>query len=275
MSTHTLAEALATGRGTERPFKCHVHDDTNASASVNVIKGLWVCYACSAHGAVDGLDLIPEAKELLDVMRGTSPQRVMTESWLDLFDAHEPSPYWVSRFGHDVASEYRCGTHPVSGLPTYPVRDTAGRPVGVVVRSDEQPKYRYPFGVSTSRTLYGHIRPNPVVVLVEGAADVMALAQDGIPGHWTVLGCFGAGLHAPQARIVEDLAPYLVVAAFDDDDAGRSAMQRAEASMTNIAPCMSYPWGSIGGKDPGEVPAGTRIRGLGDAISRTTYRKFA
>lgn len=42
-SYRSLREAIAEGRGTERPFCCPVHDDAHASASVNVEKGVWYC----------------------------------------------------------------------------------------------------------------------------------------------------------------------------------------------------------------------------------------
>ena len=274
MTSATLEEVLRDGRGVERPFRCHVHEDKNASASVNTLKGVWVCYACGAAGVVDGIDLVPDAEQLIQILKGDQPERIYPEAWLDVFDAYGPSPYWTDRFGESVASEYRCGTHPVTGQPTYPVRNVAGDPIGVVVRQDVQPKYKYPYGISTSRTFFGHITPNPVVVLVEGAADVMALAHASIPDNWTVLGCFGAGVHAPQARIIGDLAPFVIITAFDDDDAGRSAMQRAEASLSHIAPCASYPWGSIGGKDPGETTSNP-IAGLRTALAATPYKRFA
>lgn len=276
MSSQTLAEAITDGRGVERPCLCPVHDDTNASASVNVLKGLWVCYTCGAAGTVDGFDTVPDAEALLRLMRGAEPMRTLPEAWLDLFDAYEPSRYWSARFGEAIATRYRCGTHPQTGLPTYPIRDAAGRVLGVVVRNEhDKPKYRYPFGVSTSRTFFGDLTPNPVVVLVEGAADVMALAQSGIPANWTVLGCYGAGIHAPQASLLRDLAPIVTVLAFDDDDAGRAAMQRTEASLNDVTPCVSYPWGSIGATDPGDADVQHRITGLQDALSTTPYRRFA
>lgn len=275
MTAATLDEVLRDGRGTERPFRCHVHDDTTASASVNVLKGVWVCYACGAAGTVDGVDLVPEADELIRILKGETVPEPYSESWLDLFDAFETSPYWAERFTPEVAAEYRCGTHPLTGQPTYPIRNVAGQPVGVVVRQDEKPKYKYPFGVSTSRTFFGHIRPNPVVVLVEGAADVMAIASGGIPENWTVLGCYGAGVHAPQVQIIGDLAPFVVMLAFDDDDAGRSAMRRSEASISHVAPCVSYPWGSMGVNDPGDLPVGQAIAGLRESLAATPYKKFA
>lgn len=250
----TLAEAVASGRGVERAFNCHVHDDRLASASVNVAKGVWCCYGCGAKGTVEGVDA-PDAAAVLAAMRSERPPREYPERWLDVFDGAGPSPYWAGRFGDATAREFRCGTHPLTGLPTYPIRDEFGSLVGVVQRSDGQgPKYLYPRGVSTSRALFGVVRPARVVVLVEGAADVMALHAHGSGRHgWTVLGCYGAGLKAPQVEVVASCNPGLVVLAFDDDEAGRSAMSRSEALLDALAPCLSVAWGSIGGKDPADA----------------------
>ena len=44
-----------TGYG-ERSWKCPVHDDTHASASINTNTGLWTCFACGAGG--DGYTII-------------------------------------------------------------------------------------------------------------------------------------------------------------------------------------------------------------------------
>lgn len=54
---------LATPRYGEHPFKCPVHDDRVASASVNRGKGLWHCHACGAGG--DAVSLV-QARENLD-----------------------------------------------------------------------------------------------------------------------------------------------------------------------------------------------------------------
>lgn len=273
MKSQTLEEALQTGRGVERPFKCHVHDDNNASASVNVVSKVWVCYACGAAGQVDSKEVAPDLDDLINALKGDTVVRTYPESWLDIFDSHEPSPYWSSRYGTDVASHYRCGTHPVTGFPTYPLRDAAGRINGVVVRDPEaNPKYRYPYGSRTSATFFGHIKPRPVVVLVEGAGDVMALHDH--PETWTVLGCYGAGIHAPQVDILRQLNPSVIVLAFDDDDAGRTAMSRSSDLLCNLTHSLSYPWGSIGGKDPGDVPAGQAVQGLSAHLAANGYTKY-
>jgi len=268
----TLSEALTLGRGVERPFRCPVHEDRNASASVNVLKGVWYCYACHAHGVVDGDDAIPTADDLLTLLKEEEPPRVYAESWLDVFDADHPSPYWESRVGWFTARQFRCGTHPLTGQPTYPVRDSIGQVVGVVIRQDDaEPKYKYPYGVLISQTFFGRIEPAKVVVLVEGAPDVMALAQARLPDGWVAKGCYGAGLHWPQAQLIAELAPSIVIAAFDDDAAGHLAMERAQYTLQDIAPVVSHHWGTVGGKDPGDVPVEDRVPSLQATLHTTPF----
>jgi hypothetical protein len=268
MKADTLADALAKGRGVERPFKCEVHDDRNASASVNTLTGLWCCYACGAAGKVDEADKTPDIETLLRYLKGEEPQRTYAESWLDLFDAAETNKYWELRFGSSTVMHYRCGTHPLTGRPTYPVRDALGRVLGVVTRNKDgqTPKYLYPRGISTSRTFFGDITPNPVVVLVEGAADVMALHQSGIPDNWTVLGCFGAGVHAPQVQLINDLAPRLIVAAFDNDAAGIAASNKAQALLSPIARVVIHSWAPA--NDPGDLDPSMRIDVINATIAK-------
>ena len=273
----SLDEALATGRGVERPFNCPEHDDTRASASVNVLKGVWWCYACFAHGEV-GEEHVPTVEEALAILAGTTPPRVLPEAWLDVFDADHASPYWTTRYGIEVAAANRCGTDPETGFPTYPLRDAEGRLWGVVTRSEAGPdKYRYPWNTSTSRTLYGPPGPAQVVVLVEGASDVMALQEAGIPDFWSVRGCFGAGLHHPQVALVGASAPKVVLAAFDDDKAGLAAAERAVSVLTDVAPVLSVRWSRIGSAvtDPGMAPASARVPALSDTLREQGYARYA
>jgi hypothetical protein len=249
-----------------------VHDDSNASASVNVLKGVWVCYACGAHGVVDGEAAVPSAEELLTLLSEDVEPRTYAESWLDIFDADHPSQYWEERYGYQVARRFRCGTHPLTGSPTYPVRDAMGNVWGVVTRQeDTDPKYLYPFGVRVSQTLFGSREPCRVLVLVEGASDVMAVEQSGLPDGWRCNGTFGSGLHYPQAQIVAELSPVVVIAAFDDDDAGRLAIERAHISLADIAPVVSHHWGTVGGSDPGKVPVDVRVDSLRRSLQGTPF----
>jgi hypothetical protein len=248
----TLAEALAFGQGIERPFLCPSHEDTNASASVNVALGVWYCYTCQSHGTLD--DHVPTVDEALSVLSGRAAGRVYAESWLDIFDAYQPSQYWAQRYGADTASFFRCGTHPITGNPTYPLRGPEGSPRGVVQRQEGDPKYLYPAGARTSDTFFGALTPRGVVILVEGASDVMAIhCSDEVPRDWSVLGCYGSGVHAPQIDLLRDAAPRLIVTAFDADNAGYRASAAAAKSCSEIAPVIDHDWGAQGVNDPGDL----------------------
>lgn len=260
MSGHTLEEALAHGRGTERPFCCPVHEDHNASASVNVAKGVWVCHACGASGTIEGH--CPSPQDAIAILKGAAPPRVYPESWLEMYTAAGPSPYWADRFGAELALHFGCGTDPVTGMPTYPIRNIYGDLLGVVKRTDGKPKYLYPFGVQISSTFFTASKEPMLAaqnklhfVLVEGAADVMAVVEAGLPWDWMVLGCFGAGLHLPQVEAIRDMSPARIITAFDDDEAGRRATLRAVEALDGIAPVLVHHWGA---KDPGELPVATR-----------------
>lgn len=263
----TLAEALALGQGIERPFNCPSddHEDVRASASVNVALGVWWCFSCHAHGTLE--DHVPTVDEALSVLAGRVRPRVYAESWLDIFDAYQPSPYWAGRYGRDVAERFRCGTHPFTGNPTYPLRGPDGLPRGVVQRQEGIPKYLYPSGVRISDTFFGlPIVPKGVVVLVEGASDVMALHRDRLPSGWSVLGCYGSGVHAPQADLLRDAAPRHIIAAFDADSAGYAAAVRAIETLSDIAPVDHHNWAGQGVNDPGDLSTGQAMSALRDTV---------
>jgi DNA primase len=271
----TLEEAMTQGRGVERPFNCPNpdHDDTNASASVNVHKQVWFCYACGAKGKT--ADVVPTIDQAMSILTGEKPPRVLPEAWLDMYDADHVSPYWAARFGIDVAMANRCGTDVLTGAPTYPIRDPAGRPLGVVTRHNVDPKYKYPYSVSTSKLLYGPLKRAAVVVLLEGAADVMALQQAVLPRSWAAVGCYGAGLHYPQIDLVISMGPAVVIGAFDDDDAGHKALDRARHQLAEVAPVVSDPWSTIGVKDPAEAPPQIRLEPLRRALVDNGFHHLA
>lgn len=274
----TLEDAIEHGRGTERAFCCPVHDDHNASASVNVVKGWWYCFACGAKGTVDKRSS-PAGKEALRLLeRDLEPPRILVESALLVFDADHPSPYWSQRYGEVTARKFRCGTHPLTGFPTYPIRDATGQLLGVVQRdADGKPKYKYPYGVMSSRTVFLNNRLNhyPVVVLVEGAGDVMALDSEGVPNSWLIVGTYGAGVHRPQIEVIEDVGPAVIIGGFDHDKAGLLAMERAEHDLSGIAPVLSDPWGMVGSNDPGDLPLGERVPVLNQLLIDNGYQKYA
>lgn len=244
----TLDDALANGRGNERPFCCPVHGDTTASASVNVLKGVWFCYACSARGVV-GKKTAPSADLLAAMLEPEKAARHYPEAYLEIFDPlvadDLPKTHWRTRFPDWLVHTARLGHDPVTGDATFPVRTPLGRLAGVGRRQEVgQPRYRFPAGWSASRTLHGYSsRRSPVWVLVEGAADQCSLVEIGVPA----LGCYSAGLHIPQLEMLMRRSPKLVALAFDNDKAGDSAAARAEEVLTKICDTVRVQWPD---KDP-------------------------
>lgn len=142
-------------------------------------------------------------------------------------------------------------------------------------RQEGEPKYLYPGGVRISDTFFGlPIAPMGVVVLVEGASDVMAIHASGpVPPDWSVLGCYGSGVHAPQVELLRDAVPRLIVAAFDADSAGYNAVDRAIASCSHIAPVIHHNWAAQGVKDPGDLTAGSAMSALRDTVGTQHKRR--
>lgn len=59
----------------ERPFKCPVHDDTHASASVNRERGVWKCHGCGEGGSAVTM---VQLKENLDFFHALKFVRELT-----------------------------------------------------------------------------------------------------------------------------------------------------------------------------------------------------
>lgn len=266
----TLEEALRLGQGIERPFCCPVHGDSHASASVNVAKGVWYCYACGATGQVDSARA-PSIEEIELLLRPAEATRVVDEAYLALFG---PSAHWASRFPDWVCTLAQFGEDPVTGAATFPVRLADGRLAGVGLRNTHnEPRYRYPGRWSASHTL--HTIPavsfdthRDIVVLVEGAADTAACTEVGVEAF----GCYGAGLHAAQRELVVRASPALVLLGYDTDEAGERAAALAARALADVAPVARVRWGHHGGNDPADCTPEARISALAAAVSATTYR---
>lgn len=268
----TLDEAIAIGRGIERSFNCPDpdHEDRNASASVNVAKGVWVCYGCGKTGKTGKTPMSVAMKAVIESMIGDQPTPVFSEQWLAAFDGHHVSPYWSQRVGEETAALFRCGTHPFTSFPTYPIRDQHGRVLGVVQRQPEplEPKYRYPTGVAVSRLLFGfeYVGMRSHVLLCEGAADVMAVYATGVT-QVTAVGVYGAGIHAPQADLLASRRPSSVLIGFDNDAAGRAATHRTHAVLHQRG--INNSWFRIpsGAKDLADIPRNELRDLLTDAVA--------
>lgn len=234
----SIEEALTIGHGVERLFLCHAHEDTRASARVNSLTGLWLCFACGAKGWVDAdkVHVSPDAvvrelKKLEDSL--THEQVIYSESWLNQFDALGPGEYWLGRFSPETCSLYRLGYDPATDAAVYPLRDNQGQVLGVVRRSllDDGPKYLYPRGVDVSTMLFDRHRcQGDVVYLVEGATDAMALREIGVEA----MAVYGSRLSRAQRTLLAAYSPTKIVAMFDQDSSGEAAARSVRAAFGEI-----------------------------------------
>ena len=272
----TLDEVLETGRGRERSFNCHVHDDHNASASVNAETGLWLCYSCGARGKV-GVPA-PTTKQLAAMLDEQQVvPRVFPPSYLGAFTAN--SDYWVERI-KDIRTvkAYGLGTHPVSGLPTFPVYTFDGLLVGCGERTGEEGmKYRYPRGFRASES-FGRITPvaekqrtlwRQRMVLVEGIADAAYLTAGFIPG---VLACWGSSLHRPQAEYLSAMGVRTLLVGFDNDRAGDAGYYAMRAAYGPRFAFSRIVWQ---GKDPGDSPVEARVDAVRASLTRIGHDVLA
>lgn len=251
MSYKTLADAIAKGSGNQRSFCCPVHGDSNASASVNVAKGVWFCFACGAKGKIDGTYEVDPHLLLEEINDFSREQRIYPESWLDIYDS-PGDKYWRERFSEEAIVQFRLGRDRVKDVPTYPMRDPSGRVLGVVARNTEGPKYKYPRDVKTSKLLFNYDsnRYDPYPILVEGAMDAIAVWEAG----FTAYGCFSAALYDGQLELLSQQGPAIVFLAYDMDRAGKAARLAAAEKLGNIGILtQSIVWDDKY-KDLGEMP---------------------
>lgn len=276
----TLQDALALGQGIERPFRCEVHDDSMASASVNVLKGVWYCHACHATGSVDDKKA-PSIEALEAMIKPDKSGRVYPDAFMELYD--QPG-YWLNRFPAWVCHAMGLGQDPFTLDATFPVHTPGGmfagvgrrktvsedpeyvlEPKGVTVK--QGPRYIYPRHWSAASTLFGTGGRYPrldVVCMVEGAADASSVWETGCPG----LGVYGAGLHLPQRELLYRYHPKLILLGFDRDEAGEKAVSRAFKMVGRMAPLVRVYWPK---NDPADCTVDQRREALIGAVRRAGY----
>lgn len=265
----TLEEALQFGQGEERPFKCTEHDDSTASASVNVIKGVWYCHACQASGHVDNKKP-PRLEELQAMLDPEIAGRTYPDAWLELFTQPGIGKYWDTRLKPWVTHMLRMGQDPFNGDATFPVHTPAGQLAGVGRRhitEDKKARYHYPRHWSAAVSLFGTngTYPGlPVICAVEGAADCASVWEVGCPS----IAVYGSGFHQPQIEMLVRFNPKLVLLGFDMDEAGEKAVTRAFSQIGRIASVKRVYWPE---NDPNATEPARRKEALAKAVARSDY----
>lgn len=292
MQSWTLEEAINLGEGVERPFRCYVHEDHQASASVNVLKGVWYCHACHASGSVDGKKA-PSTEVLESMLRPEEAVRVYPDSYLETFMQQLPDDiddmmngqplYWHTRFSPWICYAMKMGEDPISGSATFPVHTPAGQLAGVGRRMPDvweddpdnpgqqrkvkRQRYLYPRRWSSSSSLFGFNGRYPaaeVLTIVEGAADNTSVQETGA----MAVSVYGSAIHLPQIDLIARHTPKLILLGFDMDDAGEKGVSMAFKHLSRIATLKRVYWPK---KDPAECTFEERRMALLKAVGRGGY----
>ena len=270
----SLEQVLALGQGIERPFRCPEHDDHEASASVNVLKGVWYCFACHARGKTDGKGKPPSVADLEAMLNPESSPRIYSPLYLEQFSRLRG--HWHTRFPDWLVWGAGLGHDPLTGDATFPVYTPKGQLAGVGRRlakpDPEHPKqrYKYPRRWSAAHSMGGCGFPQDVVVVVEGKADATAVGETGAYAR----SAYGSALHRPQIELLRRMAPKLILLAFDADEAGYKGAVDAEKSLSgdNVEiGFVDWSMNSPKATDPAELSVQERVDVLLESVRGTRY----
>jgi len=227
---------------------CPFHDDNSESCSINLDKGVWICFAGCGQGSLKSF--IQEYKDwnfkqvnqYLVGYKDTHSKRLFIEPPLveegPLPEVNVPFklgmvPKWIFDRGFDKQSmkKWLCGITPANGL-IIPVKDINFRTVGWITRQEKQiPKYLYSKGLKKSHILFGqpYIRDCEYVCVTEGPLDAMWLNQLGFPA----VALLGMSMSEKQKDLILTLPTKEIILCLDNDEAGQRGKKRAFELLDN------------------------------------------
>lgn len=271
---------VRTRSGHEWQCLCPYHDDTSPSFSVNVRRGLFICYACGAKGKMESLSRylqtgehvehhssIDDVKSKIAELRGTGPalQRLVAPEWLDFWRADDTyRDKWATRsITADRVHDLFCLGYDVEmDALVIPIHDWHGRVPATFKRYMDpepgSPKYKYPRQFKIAHHLYGGWQARthspvsrlPMVAITEGSIDTLAVWQAGTPS----VALLGARMSQAQRNILAALDPIEVLILTDKDTAGQNASMEIQASLRRSGIMVNVPkYWPKGAKDMGEM----------------------
>ena len=227
---------------------CPFHDDNSESCSINLDKGVWICFAGCGQGSLKSF--IQEYKDwdfkqvnqYLVSYKDTHSKRLFIEPPIveegPLPEVNVPFklgmvPKWIFDRGFDKQSmkKWLCGISPANGL-IIPVKDINFRTVGWITRQEKQiPKYLYSKGLKKSHILFGqpYIRDCEYVCVTEGPLDAMWLNQLG----FSAVALLGMSMSEKQKDLILTLPTKEIILCLDNDEAGQRGKKRALELIDN------------------------------------------
>ena len=227
---------------------CPFHDDNSESCSINLDKGVWICFAGCGQGSLKSF--IQEYKDwdfkqvnqYLVSYKDTHSKRLFIEPPIveegPLPEVNVPFklgmvPKWIFDRGFDKQGmkKWLCGISPANGL-IIPVKDINFRTVGWITRQEKQiPKYLYSKGLKKSHILFGqpYIRDCEYVCVTEGPLDAMWLNQLG----FSAVALLGMSMSEKQKDLILTLPTKEIILCLDNDEAGQRGKKRAFELLDN------------------------------------------
>lgn len=155
---------------------CPFHEDTSPSFSVNIQKGLFICYACGEKGNMKklaehlqaGMPDAPQAtlEEVTESLSKLKEELLQTERPAvgikipsRFLDSSQIYDYWYGKrkLGMLTSSRFRLGFDDIENEAIIPLADLHGRVLGLIRRrmGNEMPRYMYPRGLKIGNCLFG------------------------------------------------------------------------------------------------------------------------
>lgn len=239
--------------GDEWMCTCPFHEETHPSMSVNVAKGVFVCFACGAKGHVnriaqhlgvegfgitasDEVALASQITRALDVFdQSQRSVQVMPTVALEPFYLDRGLWYWVGERGlsEDTVVGFGLGFDLIENAAVVPMHDIVGNLLAVSRRYIDHSEYRWKYPrarYKKSHNLYlGHeCWHQETIVVTEGQVDALKVWDAGFPA----VALCGSSVSVQQVELLRRLAPERIVSMFDNDDAGRRGHAQLREMVT-------------------------------------------
>ena len=229
---------------------CPLHNDNRQSCSVNLEKGVWICFAGCGQGSLKYLvwkisgKSWKEIQEEFEVpyldfdikdftVEDTEPQETYDQTLYAKELRAMSSNHWIYErgFSADTLEKWGCLENKYNDL-VIPVNSPNDDLLGWITRRIElKPKYMFSKGFKKSKTLFGaqHRQEVDTLFVVEGALDAMWLDQHGYPS----VAVLGAIISPAQINLLGTYNSNEIVLCLDNDDAGKKGIAKATIDMGN------------------------------------------
>ncbi len=221
---------------------CPFHVDNVQSCSVNLAKGVWICFAGCGQGSLysffmkhlgisyDELDSKIRHEEASFNINMFDEFENIEEELPELhFPFHSGYvPPWIFDRGFNKETLRKWGGAIDNfGSLVLPIHTVDGKIVGWLSRRQNvTPKYLYSKGLQKSKLLFGQeliTEPAEFVCITEGSLDTMWLDQHG----FNSVALLGAHISKRQQDLALKLPTKELVLCLDNDEAGRVGLEKA------------------------------------------------